>query len=113
MNKVKEFLIALGEVIKEMKKLPLKVNKWLFISTSFVVPLVVSILASHIMDVNSREFSCVTLPLFANTAITLIMFLHAMIKANFLSKKEFKRAFIFAFLYAILSLIIYYKYILH
>ena len=113
MNKVKEFLIALGEVIKEMKKLPLKVNKWLFISTSFVVPLVMCILASHIMDENSREFSCVILPLFINTAITLSMFLHAMIKANFLSKKEFKRAFIYAFLYAILSLIIYYKYILH
>ena len=82
MNKVKEFLIKeleLNELIKEMKKLPLKVNKWLFFSTSLVVPLVVCILASHIMDVNSREFTAVSLTLLLNWLIVLCWILRNMI----------------------------------
>ena len=82
MNKVKEFLIKeleLNELIKEMKKLPLKVNKRLFFSTSLVVPLVVCILASHIMDVNSREFTTVSLTLLLNWLIILCWILRDMI----------------------------------
>ena len=84
MNKVKEFLIKVldeGETtsIKEMKMLPLKVNKWLFISTSLVVPLAVCILASHIMDVNSREFTAVSLTLLLNWLIVLYWILRNMI----------------------------------
>ena len=58
MNKVKESLSKVLDEsvktgIKDMKMLPLKVNKWLFISTSLVVPLVVCILASYMMDINT------------------------------------------------------------
>ena len=84
MNKVYEFIIKVldeGEKtsIKEMKMLPLKVNKWLFISTSLVVPLAVCILASHIMDVNSREFTAVSLTLLLNWLIVLCWILRDMI----------------------------------
>ena len=84
MNKVYEFIIKVlneGETtsIKEMKMLPLKVNKWLFISTSLVVPLAVCILASHIMDVNSREFTAVSLTLLLNWLIVLCWILRILI----------------------------------
>ena len=90
MNKVKESLSKVLDEsvktgIKDMKMLPLKVNKWLFISTSLVVPLVVCILASYMMDINSREFTIVSLTLQLNWLIVLCWTLRDMI--NTWSKK--------------------------
>ena len=80
MNKIKEFLIKeLSKSMKVLKMLPLKVNKWLFISTSLIVPLAVCILASHIMDVDSREFTVVSLTLVLNWLIILCWILRDMI----------------------------------
>lgn len=84
MNKIKELIIKVldeGETtsIKELKMLPFKVNKWLFISTSLIVPFGVCILASFVIDVNSREFTAVSLTLVLNWLIVLCWILQDMI----------------------------------
>lgn len=91
MNKIKKLIIKVldeGETtsIKELKMLPFKVNKWLFISTSLIVPLGVCILASFVIDVNSREFTAVSLTLVLNWLIVLCWILRNMI--NTCSRNE-------------------------
>ena len=70
MNKIKEFLIKVldeGEAtsIKDMKKPSFKISKWLFITTSLIIPITMCILASFVMNVDSREFTLLSfIPLF-------------------------------------------------
>ena len=70
MNKIKEFLIKVldeGEAtsIKDIKKPSFEISKWLFITTSLIIPITMCILASFVMDVDSREFTILSfIPLF-------------------------------------------------
>lgn len=79
MNKVKELLIKVldeGETtsVKDMKWPSLEIGKWLLISTAFLSPLLGCILGGTFMDVNSREFNVLVIPLLLNSFICLCWF---------------------------------------
>lgn len=101
MNKVIEFIAKVlddGETNSEKEiKLPSfkieKINMRLFITTSWFIPLAGAIAAGILMDVDSREYRIVTLPLLINTLIILILFLHNIIKESNFTKEQL--AFIF------------------
>ncbi len=96
MNKVIEFIAKVlddGETNSEKEiKLPSfkieKINMRLFITTSWFIPLAGAIAAGILMDVNSREYRIVTLPLLINTLIILILFLHNIIKESNFTKRQ-------------------------
>ena len=101
MNKVIEFIAKVldaGETNSEKEiKLPSfkieMINMRLFITPSRFIPLAGAIAAGILMDVDSREYRIVTLPLLINTLIILILFLHNIIKESKFTKKQL--AFIF------------------
>ena len=76
MNKVKELLIKVldeGETtsVKDMKWPSLGIGKWLLISTAFLSPLLGCILGGTFMDVNSKEFTVLVIPLLLNCVVCL------------------------------------------
>lgn len=80
MNKVKEFLIKVldeGETtsVKDMKWPALKIGNWLFIITGFLSPLLGCFIGT-LMDVNSKEFIMLSIPLLLNVEILLCWFLY-------------------------------------
>lgn len=90
MNKAIEFIAKVlddGETNNEKDiQLPSfkieKISTWLFITTSWFIPLASAILAGTFMDVNSLEFNIVILPLLINTFIILILLLRKIIKES-------------------------------
>jgi hypothetical protein len=79
MNKLKGLLIQVldeGEAtsVKDMKWPSLRIGKWLLISTAFLSPLLGCILGGTFMDVNSREFNVLVIPLLLNCLICLSCF---------------------------------------
>ena len=85
MNKVKEFLIKVldeGETtcVKDMKWPSLEIGKWLLISTAFLSPLLGCILGGTFMDVNSREFNVLVIPLLLNCVVCLCWLLCNILK---------------------------------
>ena len=76
MNKVKELLIKVldeGETtsVKDMKWPSLRIGKWLLISMAFLSPLLGCILGGTFMNVDSREFNVLVIPLLLNCVICL------------------------------------------
>ena len=76
MKKFKELIIkALDEgettSVKNMKWPSLRIGKWLFVSTAFLSPLLACILGSTFMNVNSKEFTMLVIPLLLNWGIFL------------------------------------------
>lgn len=87
MNKVKELLIKVlddGELtsVKDMKWHSLRISKWLFISTAFLSPLLACILGSTFMDLESREFTILLIPLLLNWGIFLFYNLWSMLQIS-------------------------------
>ena len=89
MSKAIEFIAKVlddGETSNEDIKLPSfkieKISTWLFITSSWFIPLASAILAGTFMDVNSLEFNIVILPLLINTFIILILLLRKIIKES-------------------------------
>lgn len=76
MNKVKELLIKVldeGETtsVKDMNWPSLRIGKWLLVCTAFLSPLLGCILGGRFMDVNSREFNVLVIPLLLNCVVCL------------------------------------------
>ena len=113
MNKAIKFIVRVlddGETTNEKDiKLPsLKIEKirmWLFITTSWFIPLASAIVAGMLMDVDSREFRIITLPFLINTLIILTLVLRKTIKESNFTKKQLALVFGFALL-AILSKVV-------
>lgn len=92
MSKVIEFIV---KALDDGQTTEMKEIKWpsfnqkqislpLFITTAWIIPFAGAILAGIFMDVNSREFNIVILPLLVNTLIILFLLLRLFA----LSKKE-------------------------
>lgn len=101
MSKAIEFIAKVlddGETTNEKDiKLPsLKIEKtstWLFITTSWFIPLAGAIAAGILMDVNSREFRIASLPFLINTLVILTLILRRIIKESNFTKGQL--AFVF------------------
>lgn len=81
MNKVFKFILKVldeGETNNARNtKIPsFKITPWLLISTTIVIPLFGCIFAGTFMDVNSREFIFMVLPILINIEILLCWILH-------------------------------------
>lgn len=93
MNKLKELIIQAlddGELtsLKDMKWPSLRISKWLFISTAFLSPLLACILASTFMDLESREFIILLIPLLFNWGVYLCWLLYKLLSMLQISRKK-------------------------
>ena len=115
MNKAIEFIVKVldnGETSSERDiKLPSfkieKISMWLFITTSWLIPLAGTIAAGMLMDVDSREFKIVSLPLLINTLIILTLILLKTIKEGNFTKKQLAFVFGVALLVILLRVVLF------
>lgn len=71
MNLGKFFIQVFDDGVKDIKWSSLKVSKWLFITTTFITPLIACLLGSTFMNVNSKDFVMLVIPLLVNWGIFL------------------------------------------
>ena len=93
MNKLKGLLIQVldeGEAtsVKDMKWPSLKIGKWLLISMAFISPMLGCILGSTFMDVNTKEFNVLVIPLLLNCVICLFWILYSLWSMLKISRKK-------------------------
>lgn len=91
MKKVKELFFKVldeGETTKDMKWPSLKIGKWLLISMAFLSPLLGCIIGSTFMDVNSKEFIMLSIPLLFNVEICLCWLLYNLWSMSEISRKK-------------------------
>ena len=113
MSKVKEFLIKVldeGEstCVKDMKWPLLKIGKWLFVSIAFLSPLLACMLGVTFMDVNSKEFMMLCIPLLLNTEIFLCWLLYHFWNTQQITRKQKERLIVFVIIYIIFAFIFLY-----
>jgi len=93
MKQFKELIIQVldeGEAtsVKDMKWPSLKIGKWLLISMAFISPMLGCILGITFMDVNSKEFTVLTIPLLLNCVICLSWILYNLWSMLEISRKK-------------------------
>lgn len=93
MKQFKELIIQVldeGEAtsVKDMKWPSLKIGKWLLISMAFISPMLGCILGITFMDVNSKEFTVLTIPLLLNCVICLCWILYNLWSMLEISRKK-------------------------
>lgn len=94
MKQFKELIIEVldeGEAtsVKDMKWPSLRIGKYLFISTAFLSPLLSLILGStFIMNVNSKEFIMLAIPLLINLCIFLSLLLYNLWRMLGITRKK-------------------------
>lgn len=74
--------------VKDLKWSSLKIGKCLFFTTAFLSPLLVCILGSTFMDLESREFTILLIPLFLNWCIFLCAVLFHLLRMLQISRKR-------------------------
>lgn len=68
--------------VKDIKWSSLRISKWLFLNTTFVTPLIACLLGSTFMNVNSKDFLMLVIPILMNWGIFLCWVLFNLVKIS-------------------------------